>query len=601
MSQDSSIANLPAASTITGAEVVPIDQGQTKRATVTQLLATPTAAIAAETAARIAADNTEATTRASADTTITTNLAASSGSSLVGFLQAGTGVVARTVQSKERDIVSVFDFMTAAQIADVQAGTLTLDTTAAIQAAITAVAVNGGSVYAPPGNYKTIATITKPTNVSLFGSGIGTLFSPVSCDFLSFNSGADQQNAFVRDFSVNGTTCTTNTAFKSLGTADRTIITTGQHISGINISNYQTAMNFRNFHDCSIKICWGQNINRGIIIAGQDQDVEIEGNVLVLSSGCGSGATLGIQITSTSDYNPGGITTLLPESIHVTGNNLVFGFTTGISVLAGTYINILDNDVEATATGIEYTTIGSNLNIKDNYVEVDGAAATFGIHGNGLAAAVDTAIINIEGNNVIATGAVTAVGIQLNGTTAGGVENANQTNVRIAGNLLTGWTVADIYMNSAGDIDIIGNRCRSAITNSILIKNALASRPITIDQNRCAGNIDVPNANTPLAQMVVGANYGLFSTYIRGSSTITNGTATVTTTYASLTPTTNNFDTLANTGFNTKLFLGAPSTASVGSLSGTASATQVVINSSANSVGSTVIPWEVRAVQQGLG
>src|SRR4030066_1117144 len=37
-------------------------------------------------------------------------LAASSGSSLVGFLQSGAGAVARTVQAKERDIVSVTDF-----------------------------------------------------------------------------------------------------------------------------------------------------------------------------------------------------------------------------------------------------------------------------------------------------------------------------------------------------------------------------------------------------------------------------------------------------------------------------------------------------------
>lgn len=64
-------------------------------------------------------------------------VAASTGSSLVGFLQSGTGAVARTLQSKERDVVSVFDFMTAAQIADVQNGTgvPTLDVTSALQAA----------------------------------------------------------------------------------------------------------------------------------------------------------------------------------------------------------------------------------------------------------------------------------------------------------------------------------------------------------------------------------------------------------------------------------------------------------------------------------
>lgn len=55
----------------------------------------------------------------------------------MGFLQSGTGAVATTVQAKLRESVSVFDFMTSAQIADVQAGTLGADVTAAVIAAFT--------------------------------------------------------------------------------------------------------------------------------------------------------------------------------------------------------------------------------------------------------------------------------------------------------------------------------------------------------------------------------------------------------------------------------------------------------------------------------
>lgn len=47
---------------------------------------------------------------ATSDSNLTTALASSSGSSLVGFLQAGTGAVARTVQSKLRDVVNIADF-----------------------------------------------------------------------------------------------------------------------------------------------------------------------------------------------------------------------------------------------------------------------------------------------------------------------------------------------------------------------------------------------------------------------------------------------------------------------------------------------------------
>ena len=51
------------------------------------------------------------------------SLSASGGSALVGFLQSGASAVATTAQEKLREFVSVFDFMTSAQIADAQANT----------------------------------------------------------------------------------------------------------------------------------------------------------------------------------------------------------------------------------------------------------------------------------------------------------------------------------------------------------------------------------------------------------------------------------------------------------------------------------------------
>lgn len=87
-------------------------------------------------------------------------LAASAGSSLVGFIQAGTGAVAHSVQDELRQRVSVFQFMTAAEIADVQSGAPTLDHTAAIQASITAKAPYGGELLFPAGTYKITAPLT---------------------------------------------------------------------------------------------------------------------------------------------------------------------------------------------------------------------------------------------------------------------------------------------------------------------------------------------------------------------------------------------------------------------------------------------------------
>ena len=98
-----------------------------------------------------------------------------SGSNLVGYKPVGTGAVATTVQAKLRQTVSVFDFMTSAQIADVQAGTYTLDTSAAIQSAI-----NSGAtcVTFPSGSYRMNSgiTITSSTPVrDVVGLGLVTL------------------------------------------------------------------------------------------------------------------------------------------------------------------------------------------------------------------------------------------------------------------------------------------------------------------------------------------------------------------------------------------------------------------------------------------
>ena len=85
----------------------------------------------------------------------------------LNFLQTGTGAVTRTVQSKERDIVSVIDFGAV--------GDNSTDDTAAIQAAIDAVPSTGGGVYFPAGQYKVTSSISaSPVNaVILYGDGVG--------------------------------------------------------------------------------------------------------------------------------------------------------------------------------------------------------------------------------------------------------------------------------------------------------------------------------------------------------------------------------------------------------------------------------------------
>lgn len=62
------------------------------------------------------------------------------------FTQTGTGAVTKSLQSKARERVSWFDFMTPSEEADVLAGTLSIDVTAAVQLALDACYGNGTNV-----------------------------------------------------------------------------------------------------------------------------------------------------------------------------------------------------------------------------------------------------------------------------------------------------------------------------------------------------------------------------------------------------------------------------------------------------------------------
>lgn len=103
-------------------------------------------------------------------TSAVSSLSNPNGSADIGYLPSGTGAVATNVQSKLRETVSVFDFMTKAQIAAVQAGTST-DDTSAIQAAVTHCFTTGDQLYWPDGTYLTTASITNFHAVRHVGPG----------------------------------------------------------------------------------------------------------------------------------------------------------------------------------------------------------------------------------------------------------------------------------------------------------------------------------------------------------------------------------------------------------------------------------------------
>ena len=122
------------------------------------------------------------------------------GSSLVGFQQAGTGAVSRTVQDKARELVSVKDFGAT--------GDGSTDDTAAITRAFTyanSLAVPC-CVYFPSGSFKVTAGFTVGINVSVRGQGRGSSTILVSAAnvtvFSNVQTTATSVNISISDLSI---------------------------------------------------------------------------------------------------------------------------------------------------------------------------------------------------------------------------------------------------------------------------------------------------------------------------------------------------------------------------------------------------------------
>lgn len=195
---DSPIHNLPPASTVAATDVVPIDQGLvTKKATVSQV-ASALGSINTGTAIHVSANKstpvdadelgladsadgfvlkklTWANLKTTLSTTFTTiaSLAASSGSSLIGFLQSGAGAVPSTVQAKLREIgLSAVDFLPAGYVTDGS-----VDYTTPIQTAIDYAASIKCKLIIPSGTFK--GNWVLPSECSFEGASIlGTIFIP---------------------------------------------------------------------------------------------------------------------------------------------------------------------------------------------------------------------------------------------------------------------------------------------------------------------------------------------------------------------------------------------------------------------------------------
>lgn len=172
-------------------------------------------------------NNSGATVQAQLD-----NLGSATGAADVGFTAAGVGAVARTLLGKDRDIISVFDYLTLAQIADVQARTKTLNLASAIQSAVTASL--SGSLWFPAGTYRIDSEVAVAGSINVIGAGREmTVIQLNSTTQNGFNVASDTAVHF-RDLQVVGSALQTAGACIKVNGATNGV-TTNPHSSFTNL------------------------------------------------------------------------------------------------------------------------------------------------------------------------------------------------------------------------------------------------------------------------------------------------------------------------------------------------------------------------------
>ena len=260
----------------------------------------------------IAATNVQAAVQEEID-----DLAAPGGSVLVGYLPNGTNAVTRTVQSKLRETISVLDFMSAAEKADVTSGSApTLNVTSAIQAAIDAAWVNHALLIFPTGNYLVTDTLDVYEGTQIQGEtkfqytkgysrppkATSIFFQPTvgSTDLFSYSWKSASPPGFIFHAAIEGIYFETNTSNARYGI----------NLNGVIYGNFSN-MGFEGPWTASI-YCYGTINNRfeniyargntaAVVYAGNNETTDVWDQCSFWGSPIGAqlnGSVIGVRFTS---------------------------------------------------------------------------------------------------------------------------------------------------------------------------------------------------------------------------------------------------------------------------------------------------------------
>ena len=434
-----------------------------------------------------------------------TDLALSSGSSLVGFLPAGTGAVATTVQSKLRESVSVQDFGAV--------GDGVTDDTAAIQAAWD----DGRTVIHPFGDY-VFTQLTIPSNRTLIGEEGATL-RPTTVDtnwIINDDVSGGNTNITIRGLRIDGSSVTAATvdsaAIKLTNVTNLTIqycVITNVPVSAIicqDITNFDISYNriittgtagylaappvetgggiissdmidgvisSNNISDCWAVCIYLDATSSG----GETRSVAINGNVV------NGSADNGIRVNG---IRPDNLTDV--SRISIVGNTIVDIDGTGIRA-TGSYLTVTGNNISLralTVSDADPTHAPSGIDIEGIHIVVDSNVIydATGIMTGGIRMTFNADTIHnitISNNIIDAIGGVNGYGII--GTLGTGTTFRD---ITIEGNQITNTATQEgMFFDNVEDLNIINNRINNSFQEGLFCDTC---SNVTISLNKFRNN-----------------------------------------------------------------------------------------------------------------
>jgi len=460
------------------------------------------------------------------------------GTTLIGGIQAGVGAVLRTLHDRGQDQISVFDFMTAAQIADARTNASAQDHTAAINAAFGSAVFNKKRVFIPGGcTLRITAPIVIPCGLSFVGGGAN---SKILADYSAW-VGVDYRAIVVvsrEGINYSGAEYGQEIGnFSLFGTGNAGLVSIGMDFSAaaviapavavnyslynanvhhILVSNFDTAYNIKECWTTTFDNVYSMYCRAGILIAGKSVNLtfsEVRLTNFTNANTSSVAATQGIDVRSGFHYTAGAEGR--PEGIVFTPGCLIFGASTNLYVSQCLYFRITDCVIDgATNYGVRIGT-ADNVKLQGNYIY----ASAIGGKGVSLdSVGTSDSKVVIEGNHFVGSNAASQVGVD--------VGNGTRRGVTIANNFFRSWN-RPIFLNNVSDSEVTGNYGRSNLSELVYVQSGGANTVIDRNASDDAFAILLCHPTTS-ALLDIRANVSpTTKTFARGKVTLLSGTTSI--------------------------------------------------------------------------